>query len=78
MPPKSSQNPKKIDLNMYYMYDDFFDRFFIGFWSILGPKTLPKPVKTILLNFIGNLLEGVLGPLGAKMVPSPPPDPSQD
>ena len=39
----------------------------MGFWSILGPKTFPKPFKTRALNFLGELLEGVLVPLGPKM-----------
>ena len=47
----------------------------MGFWSILGPKTLPKPLKIKSLNFNGTLLEGVLVPLGAKMAPGPPQTP---
>ena len=76
--PSWCQNLKKIDLNMYWKIDWFFNWLFIGFWSILGPKTLPKPFKPIFSNFAGSLLEGVLVPLGAKMAPRPPPDLSQD
>ena len=63
---------------MYQQNVCFFDRFKIGFWSVLGPKTLPKPLKPIFVNFAGSLLEGLLVPLGAQDPPKTPQDPSQD
>ena len=62
---------------MYWKIDWFFNWLFMGFWSILGPKNLPKPVKITRLSFAGELLEGVLVPLGPKMGSRWPPDPSQ-
>ena len=63
---------------MYWKIDWFFSWLFMGFWSILGPKTLPKPLQNTISNFLGALLEGVLVPLGAQDPPKTPQDPSQD
>ena len=58
---------------MYQQNVCCFDQFKIGFWSILGPQTLPKPLKAISLNLLGSHLEGLLVPLGAQDPPKTPP-----
>ena len=58
---------------MYQQNVCFFDRFKIGFWSILSSKTLLKPSKAISLNLLGSHLEGLLVPLGAQDPPKTPP-----
>ena len=65
--PTSSQNRSKIDKKSNQKFNEFLIWFFIDF----GQFWLPKPLQTIFLNFLGRPLEGVLGPLGAKMAPRP-------
>ena len=59
---------------MYHIFDRIFNFFFSKFLVDLRSQ---HPPKTIWPNFLGEPFEGVLVPLGSKMAPSPPSNPSQ-
>ena len=48
--PKSIQEPSKIAPKSHLIFDRFFDRFLIDFWSIFGPKIDQKSTKNRSTN----------------------------
>ena len=52
--PKSIQEPSKIDPKSHLMFNHFFDRFLIDFWSIFDPKINQKSIKNQSTNHPNN------------------------